>query len=46
MELSEAFVRIVGRHLILIALLVGCGLLGGGGCCTVATRPSTPRPYG
>ncbi len=30
MELSEAFVRIVGRHLILIALLVGCGLLGGG----------------
>lgn len=45
MELSEAFVRIVGRHLVLIALLVGCGLLGGG-CCTVATRPSTPRPYG
>lgn len=30
MELSEAFVRIVGRHLVLIALLVGCGLLGGG----------------
>ena len=30
MELSEAFVRIVGRHLMLIALLVGFGLLGGG----------------
>lgn len=30
MELSEAFVRIVGRHLVLIFLLVSLGLLGGG----------------
>lgn len=30
MELSEAFVRVVGRHIVLIALLVGCGLLGAG----------------
>ena len=30
MELSEAFVRVVGRHILLIALLVAGGLVGAG----------------
>ncbi|MDX6222281.1 MAG: hypothetical protein QOD91_1335, partial [Frankiales bacterium] len=30
MELSEAFVRVIGRHIAMIAVLVACGLLGAG----------------
>ncbi|MDX6229000.1 MAG: hypothetical protein QOI76_2390 [Frankiales bacterium] len=30
MELSEAFVRVIGRHIAMIAVLVVCGLLGAG----------------
>jgi hypothetical protein len=30
MELSEAFARVIGRHIAMIAVLVACGLLGSG----------------